>query len=69
MSRVPAEPLRLNYPIKAGAVYSMTGEIFRSVAVRGAEIVAIPAGADGLDDLAASGTVVADAYPGQRLAR
>ena len=61
MSCVSAEPLRLDYLIKAGTVHSMTGEVFRSVGVRGAEIVAVSADADGLDDLAATGTVVADA--------
>jgi predicted amidohydrolase YtcJ len=61
MSHVPAEPLRLDYLIRAGTVYSMSGEIFRSVGVRGAEIVAVSADADGLDDLAANGTVVVNA--------
>jgi predicted amidohydrolase YtcJ len=57
MSRVPAEPLRLDYLIRAGTIHAMTGETFRSVGVRGAEIVAVSADADGLDGLAASGTV------------
>jgi predicted amidohydrolase YtcJ len=60
MSRVPAEPMRLDYLIKADAAHSMTGETFRSVGVRGAEIVAASTDSDGLDDLVASGTVVAD---------
>jgi predicted amidohydrolase YtcJ len=61
MSRVPAEPLRLDYLIRAQAVHSMTGETFRSVGVREARIVAVSADADGLDDLAADGTLVVDA--------
>jgi predicted amidohydrolase YtcJ len=61
MTREPAEPLRLGYLIKAGAVHSMTGATYRSVGVRGAEIVAVSAEPDGLDDLAGHGTVVVDA--------
>src|SRR5215472_14355596 len=61
MTREPAEPLRLGYLIKAGAVHSMTGETYRSVGVRGPEIVAVSAEPDGLDDLAGRGTVVVDA--------
>jgi predicted amidohydrolase YtcJ len=61
MSREPAEPLRPDYLIKAAAVHSMTGETYRSVGVRGAEIVAVSADADGLDDLAGTGTAVVDA--------
>jgi predicted amidohydrolase YtcJ len=61
MSRVPAEPLRLDYLIRAGAAHSMTGEVFRAVGVRRAEIVAVSREVDGLDDLAGTDTVVADA--------
>jgi predicted amidohydrolase YtcJ len=61
MTREPAEPLQLGYLIKAGAAHSMTGETYRSVGVRGAEIVAVSADPDGLDDLAGSDTVVVDA--------
>jgi len=61
MTREPAEPLRLNYLIKAGAVHSMTGATYRSVGVRGPEIVAVSADSDGLDDLTGSGTTVVDA--------
>ena len=61
MIREPAEPLQLGYLIKAGAAYSMTGEMYRSVGVRGAEIVAVSAEPDGLDDLTGRGTVVVDA--------
>jgi predicted amidohydrolase YtcJ len=38
----------------------MTGETYRSVGVRGAEIVAVSAELDGLDELAGGGTVVVD---------
>jgi predicted amidohydrolase YtcJ len=61
MIREPAEPLRLGYLIRAGAVHSMTGETYRSVGLRGPEIVAVSAEVDGLDDLASPGTVVVDA--------
>src|SRR5215510_1657980 len=61
MTREPAEPLRLDYLIRAGAVHSMTGETFRSVGVRGAEIAAVSAEPDGLDDLAGGGTTLVDA--------
>ena len=54
MTSEPAEPLRLDYLIKAGAIHSMTGETYRSVGVRGPEIVALSAEPDGLDDLAGS---------------
>ena len=55
MSREPADPLRLDYLIKAGAIHSMTGETYRCVGVRGPEIVAVSADAAGLDDLAGGG--------------
>jgi predicted amidohydrolase YtcJ len=61
VTREPAEPLRLDYVIRAGAVHSLTGETYRSVGVRGAEIVAVSGESDGLDDLAGGGTVVVDA--------
>jgi predicted amidohydrolase YtcJ len=61
VTREPAEPLQLDYLIKAGAAHSMTGEIYGSVGVRGAEIVAASAEPDGLDDLAGGDTVVVDA--------
>jgi predicted amidohydrolase YtcJ len=60
VTREPAEPLQLGYLIKAGAVHSMTGETYRSVGVRGDEIVAVSAERDGLDDLAGRDTVVVD---------
>jgi len=61
MTRQPAEPLKLDYLIRAGAIHSMTGEKFRSIGVRGPEIVAVSHDADGLDDLAGAATVVVDA--------
>ena len=61
MTREPAEPLRLGYLVKAGAVHSLHGKTYRSVGVRGAEIAAVSAEPDGLDDLTGSGTVVVDA--------
>jgi hypothetical protein len=61
MTREPAEPLRLDYLIKAGAIHSMTGETYRSVGLRGPEIVAVSSEPDGLDDLAGRATVLADA--------
>ena len=61
MTRQPAEPLQLDYLIRAGAIHSMTGETYRSVGLRGPEIVAVSATPDGLDDLAGGGTVAVDA--------
>jgi predicted amidohydrolase YtcJ len=61
MTREPPEPLRLDYLIRARAIHSMTGETYRSVGVRGAEIVAVSADLYGLDDLARGGTAVVDA--------
>src|SRR5215469_8674500 len=54
-------PLRLDRLIRARAIHSMTGEVYRSIGLRGAEIAATSAEPDGLDDLAGSGTVIADA--------
>lgn len=42
-------------------MHSMTGQTHRSIGVRGSEIVAVSAEPDGLDDLAGSATVIADA--------
>jgi predicted amidohydrolase YtcJ len=61
MTREPAEPLRLDYLIKAGAIHSMTGDTYRSVGVRGPEIVSVSADRDGLDDLTGTATLVVDA--------
>ena len=55
MTAGPAEPLRLDYLIRAGTIHSMTGETYRSVGLRGPEIVAVSADADGLEDLARGG--------------
>src|SRR5215468_6518061 len=61
MTREPAEPRLLDYLIRAGTIHSMTGETFRSVGLRGAEIVALSADLYGLDDLAGHGTAVVEA--------
>src|SRR5499427_9145307 len=61
MSREPADPLGLDFLIRAGAVHSMTGETYRSVGTRGPEIVAVSADAEGVDDLANGHTRVVDA--------
>jgi hypothetical protein len=61
MTREPAEPLRLDYLIRAGAIHSMTGDTYRCVGVRGPEIVAVSPDPDGLDDLAGTATHVVDA--------
>jgi predicted amidohydrolase YtcJ len=61
MTREPAEPRLLDYLIRAGAIHSMTGQTYRSVGLRGAEIVAVSADLHGLDDLAGGGTAVVDA--------
>jgi predicted amidohydrolase YtcJ len=61
MTRQPAEPLLLDYLIRAGAIHSMTGETYRCLGVRGPEIVAVSADMAGLDDLAGTGTAVVDA--------
>ena len=52
MTREPAEPMRLDYLIKAGAVHAMTGDTYRSVGLRGTDIAAVSTELDGLDDLA-----------------
>src|SRR5215469_14097825 len=54
-------PLRLDRLIRARAIHSMTGEVYRSIGLRGAEIAATSAEPDGLDDLAGAGTVITDA--------
>ena len=61
MTREPAEPLRLDYLIRAGAIHSMTGKTYRAVGLRGAEIAAVSAEPDGLDDLTGHSTAVVDA--------
>ncbi|HEV2374840.1 MAG TPA: amidohydrolase family protein [Streptosporangiaceae bacterium] len=61
MTGEPVGPLPLDYLIKAGTIHSMTSETLRSVGVRGPEVVAVSADADGLDGLAAADTVMVDA--------
>ncbi|HXZ74959.1 MAG TPA: amidohydrolase [Streptosporangiaceae bacterium] len=61
MTRQPVEPQLLDCLIRAGGVHSMTGETYRSVGLRGPEIVAVSPDLDGLDDLVAGGTAVVDA--------
>jgi predicted amidohydrolase YtcJ len=60
-ARPAADWLRLDYLIKAGLIHSMAGESYRSVGVRGPEIVAVSADPDGLDGLAGGSTEVIDA--------
>jgi len=54
-------PLRLDRLIRARAIHSMTGEVYRAVGLRGAEIAAASSDPDGLDGLAGTGTVTTDA--------
>jgi len=61
MTREPAEPRLLDYLISAGAIHSMAGQTYRSVGLRGAEIVAVSPDLHGLDDLASGDTAVVDA--------
>jgi predicted amidohydrolase YtcJ len=61
MTREPDEPLRLDYLINARVIHSMNGGTYRSLGLRGAEIVAVSAEPDGLDDLAGGGTTTVDA--------
>jgi predicted amidohydrolase YtcJ len=56
-----AEALRLDRLIRAGTIRSMTGEVYRCVGLRGADIVAVSADPAGLDDLVGSHTLVVDA--------
>jgi len=60
MTGEPAEPMRLDYLIKAAAIHAMTGATYRSVGLRGTEIAALSPEPDGLDDLAGPDTVRAD---------
>src|SRR5215472_4741974 len=60
-ARLPAEPLRVDRLIRAHAIHSMTGETYRSVGLRGAEIAAVSEDPDGLDALAGQATVVVEA--------
>lgn len=49
--------LPVDLVLRVGAAYSLAGEIYRAVAVRGAQVVAVSADPHGLDDLV-------DARPG-----
>jgi predicted amidohydrolase YtcJ len=60
-TRLPAEPLRLDRLIRAGAIHSMAGQTFRSVGLWGPEIVAVSTDPGALDDLAGTSTIVTDA--------
>ena len=53
-------PLRLDRLIRARAIHSMTGEVYRAVGLRGTGIAATSAEPDGLDGLAGAGTVITD---------
>ena len=44
MTRLPAEPLRMDRLVRARAIHSMTGETYRSVGLRGPEIMAVVGG-------------------------
>src|SRR5215472_4821765 len=61
MSRMPSDPLTLDRLIRGGTVHSLEGPVYRSVGLRGAEIVAVSDEPDGLDDLTGPATAVADA--------
>jgi hypothetical protein len=56
-----AEALKLDRLIRAGTIHSLTGQVYRCVGVRGAEIVAVSADPAGLDDLVGAHTTVVDA--------
>lgn len=43
MTRVPSDALRLDRLIRARSIHSMTGDVHRSVGIRGSEIVAVSA--------------------------
>src|SRR5215472_13282509 len=60
-ARMPAAPLRLDRLIRARAIHSMTGETYRSVGLRGAEIAAVSEDPHGLDALTGQATVVVEA--------
>ena len=57
----PAGPLRLDRLIRAGAIHSMTGQVYRCVGLYADRIAAVSADPHGLDDLAGAGTVTVDA--------
>jgi len=61
MNRQPAEPLRLDFLIKAGAAHSMVSATYRAVGLYGQRIAAVSADPDGLDGLIGQATTVVDA--------
>jgi predicted amidohydrolase YtcJ len=61
VSRRPAGPLRLDRLIRAGAIHSMTGQVYRCVGLYGGRIAGVSTDPHGLDDLAGPGTVTVDA--------
>lgn len=60
VTRQPAEPLRLGRLIRAGAIHSMTGQVYRCVGLYGDRIAGVSTDPHGLDDLAGPGTVTVD---------
>jgi predicted amidohydrolase YtcJ len=60
MTRQPAEPLQLDYLIRAAAVHSMTGATYRAVGLSGPRVAAVSTYPDGLDDLARRDTAIVD---------
>jgi predicted amidohydrolase YtcJ len=61
VTRWQAEPLRFDRLIRAGAIHSMTGQVYRCVGLYGDRIAAVSADPHGLDDLAGGHTVTVDA--------
>jgi hypothetical protein len=61
MTRLPAEPLRLDYLIRAGAVHSMAGVTYRAVGLSGTRIAAVSTYPVALAVLAGRDTTIADA--------
>jgi predicted amidohydrolase YtcJ len=57
----PAGPLRLDQLIRAAAIHSMTGQVYRCVGLYAGRIAAVSTDPHGLDDLAGPGTVTVDA--------
>jgi len=62
MTMQPAEPLRLDYLIKAAAAHSMTGQTYRSVGLRVPGLAAVSNKPVALAGLAGQDTVVVDAH-------
>jgi len=61
MTRLPAEPLQLDYLIRVGAAHSMAGATYQAVGLAGPRIAAVSEYPDGLDDLAGRDTTIVDA--------